>query len=277
MNRSIQRLATVLGTVLILSLALAAPALAAPPTNDTYAGREAVTLPDTVSQDTSEATTDADDDELNADCGAPAMDASVWFEYTAAADGFVVVDVSSSDYSAGVFVATGAPGSFEIQACAPGAAAFEAVTGTVYSIIAIDDQSDGGGNGGNLEMNVAVAPPPPEVSITVDPTGRFNSKSGSATISGTVTCSDAPIDFSEIDVEVHQSVGRLRINGFGFIEGFACDGTTQPWSAEVFGENGIFKGGKAATVSFAFACGIFECGVGFDESVVQLKGGTKKN
>ena len=270
-----KRYASAIAIFMILSLALAAPVLAAPPTNDTYPGSEPIALGDSVSQDTSEATTDADDTELNAECGAPAMDASVWYEYTAAADGFVVVDVSASDYSAGVFVATGAPGSFEIQACAPGAAIFEAFAGTVYSVIAIDDQSDGGGNGGTLEMNVEEAPPPPEISMTVDPTGRFNQKSGSATISGTVTCSDAPIEFSEIDVEVHQSVGRLRINGFGFIEGFACDGSTQAWSAEVFGENGIFKGGKAATVTFAFACGEFLCGVGFDESVVQLKG--KKN
>ena len=59
----------------------------------------------------------------------------------------------------------------------------------------------------------------------------------------------------------------IFINGFGFIEGFTCDGTVQPWSAEVFGDNGIFKGGKALTVTFAFACGQFFCGEGFDERV----------
>ena len=112
------------------------------------------------------------------------------------------------------------------------------------------------------------------MSVTLNPTGQFN-HDGSATISGTVTCSDAPVEFTFIDIFVQQAVGRIRINGFGFIEGFACDGTTQPWSADVFGDNGIFKGGKALTVSFGVACGEFLCGEGFDERVVQLKG--KKN
>lgn len=39
----------------------------------------------------------------------------------------------------------------------------------------------------------------------------------------------------------------------------------------VFSDNGLFKGGKAATVSVAFACGPFFCGDGFAEARVQLK------
>jgi Family of unknown function (DUF6299) len=266
-----KHVATLSGILLILSLALAAPVLAAPPTNDVYAGREAIAIGADLTVDTSEATTDADDDELNVTCEAPAMDASVWYEFTATADGFVAIDVSQSDYSAGVFVALGSPGSFEVQACAPGATVFEAVAGETYVIVAMDDQEDGAGNGGSLRLQVAEVPPPPEVSVTLDPSGRFN-RDGSATISGTVTCSDAPVEFTFVDVFVQQAVGRIRISGFGFIEGFTCDGSTQSWSADVFGENGIFKGGKALTVSFGVACGEFLCGEGFEERVVQLKG-----
>ena len=264
-------LAMLVGILMILSLAVAGPVAAAAPTNDVYAGREPIALGDVVTADTSEATTDADDEELNIPCGAPAMDASVWYEFTAAADGWVVLDVSQSDYSAWVFVALGSPGSFEVLACGPGATIFEATAGETYAVLAMDDQSDGGGNGGSLQLEVAAAPPPPEVSITLNATGRFN-KDGSATISGTVTCSEAPVDFTYIDIFVQQSVGRVRINGYGFIEGFTCDGTTQPWSADVFGDNGIFKGGKALSVSFGVACGEFLCGEGFDEKIVQLKG-----
>ena len=72
-------------------------------------------------------------------CGAPATDASVWYTLTGADNG-VVVDVSSSDYSAGVIVATGSPGSFELETCGPGAVAFFASSGTTYSILAFDDQ-----------------------------------------------------------------------------------------------------------------------------------------
>ena len=132
-----------------------------------------------------------------------------------------------------------------------------------------DDQLDGTGTGGDLVINVAEAPPPPELSLVVNPRGVFNSHTGSATIRGTVTCS-GEAEFSFIDVFVRQKTGRLFIDGEGFIEGFTCDGTTQAWAVEVFGFNGVFKGGRTATVTFAVACGIFECGVGFDESVVML-------
>lgn len=268
-----KRLTILVSLLMIVSLTAAAPALAAAPANDVYAGRAAIAVGDSLTLDTTEATTDADDTEMNEFCGAPAMDASVWYELTADADGFIAVDVRGSDYSAGVFVATGSPGSFEVLACGPGAAAFEAVAGEVYAVLAIDDQSDGAGNGGSLDIQVAEIPPPPEVTLTVNKSGRFNSKTGSATISGTVTCTGGPAEFSFIEVSVRQLVGRFFIDGFGGIEGFECDGTSQAWSAEVFAFNGIFKGGKALTATFAFACGEFLCGEGFEERVIQLKGG----
>jgi hypothetical protein len=268
-----KRLAILTSVLMIVSLGLAAPVLAAAPANDLYSGREAISVGFSATVDTSEATTDADDVEINAECGAPSTDASVWYELTATADAFIGVDVSASNYPAGVLVATGGPGSFQIQACGPGATAFAAVAGETYAILAIDDQSDGGGNGGSLQIQVAELPPPPDVHVTLNKTGRFNSKTGSATISGTVTCTGGPVDFSFIDISVRQVVGRVFIDGFGSIEGFTCDGTTQTWSAEVFGSNGTFRGGKALTVTFAVACGTFLCGLDFQERVVQLKGG----
>jgi hypothetical protein len=66
-------------------------------------------------------------------------------------------------------------------------------------------------------------------------------------------------------------VGRFIIHGSGGSE-VVCDGTMQTWTAEVLPENGKFAGGKAATVTLATACGAFECGIGFDELTVQLRG-----
>ena len=43
-----------------------------------------------------------------------------------------------------------------------------------------------------------------------------------------------------------------------------------PWSAQVFSNNGLFRGGKAASVAFGFACGVFDCSVGYAEQTVQL-------
>jgi hypothetical protein len=267
-----KRIAILVSTLLIATLAAAAPALAAAPSNDVIGGAIAVSDGYNATLDTTQATTDANDAELNAQCGAPKTDASVWYTLTAAADGFFAVDVSGSNYSAGVIVASGSPGSFVVESCGPGATAFAATSGVTYSILAFDDQGDGAGNGGNLVINVAAIPPPPQVTLTVNKTGRFNSKTGTATISGTITCTGGPADFTEIDVSVRQTVGRIFIDGFGAIGGFTCDGTLQKWSTEVFGFNGLFKGGKALTVTFAIACGPFLCGVDFNQRVVQLKG-----
>src|SRR6478735_5709181 len=104
----------------------AGAALAAAPGNDVSGGALAIgALPYSTTLDTTQATTDADDAELNPpECGAPATDASVWFTFTAAADGFVVADVSGSDYSAGASAGEGTPGSLTWLGCGPGGTAF---------------------------------------------------------------------------------------------------------------------------------------------------------
>ena len=55
-----------------------------------------------------------------------------------------------------------------------------------------------------------------------------------------MTCTGSA-DFSFIDVTARQKVGRLFIDGEGFIEGFACDGSTQAWSAEISRSTGSSK------------------------------------
>lgn len=250
-------------------LGVAGPASAAPPANDVYAGRVVIgAVPFSVTQDTSKATTDATDAELNPpDCGAPATDASVWYEVTADSDGGLAADVSESSYSAGVLVATGSPGAFSFVTCGPGAVAWSTTAGETYILLVIDDQLDGGGNGGTMTLNVEEIPPPPEIDITVNPRARFTS-TGSAILRGQVTCV-GEADFAFIEAQLTQRVGRLKINGFGGME-ITCDGTTRPWSLEIIADNGIFRGGKAASVTFAAACGFFDCGVDFEERTVRL-------
>lgn len=264
-----KRYAILVSLVIASSLAFAAPVLAAPPSNDTYAGATVIgSIPFSASLDTTEATTDADDAEANLQCGAPVTDASVWYQFTAAADGGLVVDVSSSDYPAGVIVVTGSPGSFSIVTCGPGAVAFQTFAGETYSILVFDDTA-GGANGGTLIINVEDIPPPPVVDVTVDPTGTFDAQTGSATITGTVTCTGTA-DFAYMEVQLRQTVGRFTVSGYGFID-FACDGTTQPWSIVVLPDNGLFKGGRSVAVTFAVACGIFACGEDFEEAIVRLR------
>jgi hypothetical protein len=251
--------------------ASAASALAAVPGNDTFAGATPVAIGFTENLDTTQATTDGDDAQLNGSCGAPATDASVWYSLTGTDSG-VVVDVSQSSYSAGILIGTGTQGNLTTVACGPGTVGFFASAGTTYYVLAIDDQQDGGGNGGLLKISFNPAPPPPTVSISVNPVGKFNSHDGTATVSGTYSCGNA--DFIDVQVLASQNVGRFTIQGFGeFFDFGTCDGAPRTWSAVVVGQNGRFGGGKAMTITFAFACGTFECAQGFAEQTVQLKGG----
>lgn len=260
------RVAVALGLAMLVGLLAAPVALAAAPGNDTWAGRTVVAgLPFSETLDTTEATTDPDDAEANVVCGAPATDASVWYELTSDIDQGVLVDVSGSDYTAGVLVVTGQPGSFAIEACGPGEVGFFAAAGVAYSIMAIDDQDDGGGNGGLLSISIDAAPLP-TFDVTVDRRGSFH-KDGSATIRGTITCTNA--DFAEIFVELSQRVGRRTINGVGFTA-LECDGSEQAWSLDVFAENGLFRGGRAASLTGVFGCGAF-CGEAFVEQTVRLR------
>jgi hypothetical protein len=179
----------------------------------------------------------------------------------------VSVDVSASNYSAGVIVVTGSPGSFALVTCGPGSVAFSASAGVTYYFLAFDD-TPSGTNGGTLQISVTEAALP-EAAVTVDPTGIVNSHTGVVTVSGTFTCANA--DFAFVDVSVTQRVGRFTITGFG--EAFAdpCDGQSHPWSADVTGSNGRFAGGKATVDAFMFACGAVECATAEAIQTIRLR------
>jgi hypothetical protein len=243
--------------ILAVALLVAAPAAAAPPANDTFAGAVTISaLPFNATVDTTQATTDAADVNANANCGAPATEASVWYAFTPATADTVAVDVSASDYSAGVIVVTGSPGSFQLVTCGPGSVAFSTTPGVTYYLLAFDD-TPGPPNGGTLQIGVSEVQPP-EAAVTVDPMGLKDQQTGVVTVSGTFTCANA--DFgSFVDVTVSQQVGRFTISGFGEALAEPCDGQSHPWSVDVTGSNGKFSGGKASVDAFMFSCGPFEC------------------
>jgi len=274
MHRAVRTSPRVGLAALFASALLPVAVLAAAPSNDTFAGATAATVGFSETLDTTEATTDADDAQLNSSCGAPATDASVWYSI-AGTDQNVLVDVSQSDYSAGVLVGVGSEGALTTVACGPQAVAFFAEAGTTYYILAIDDQQNGDGlNGGSLSISFSSVATPTLDAFTVNRTGTVNTKTGVATISGTFACSGG--DFLEVDVEASQPVGRFTIRGFGsFVADGVCDGTSRPWRADVVPDNGKFAGGKAMTANFATACGPLECADGYLEVSVMLRG-TKK-
>lgn len=264
--------------IALLPLAfMSGTALAAAPSNDTFPGATAVTIGFSQVLDTTQATTDSDDTQLNASCGAPATAASVWYAFTTVSDVGVVVDASQSNYSAGILVGKGTRGNLELLECGPSTVFFNATAGTTYYVLAFDDQGDGGGNGGSLRISFTQAPPPPTVDITVNRYGTVDAHTGIATLTGTYTCNNG----STLDafVDASQKVGSGRnatIVGSGsFSVSGTCDGAAHTWSATVVPDSGKFAGGKSMSVTFAFACGAVQCTDGFTEQTVQLRGGHK--
>jgi hypothetical protein len=257
-------------------LAGVAPAWAVAPPNDDFDNATVVAepLPFTDSVSTVDATTAADDP----DCFGNSH--TVWYTYTPSVDGFVNANTFGSDYDTTLSVYTGTRGALTQVACdddtgdsVQSSVTWEIVAGTSYHLMA---GSFDGSPGGTLSLTVQESgppPPAPTVDVTVAPRGTFDSKTGVATLHGTFTCTNA--DFVDIFGEVTQSVGRVAtIRGFFevFDEG-TCDGSSHSWTADVSPESGKFKGGKALTVAFSFACGAFECAEGFTEQTVRLSGG----
>jgi hypothetical protein len=215
--------------------------------------------------DVSQATTDSNDLELNAQCGAPAIQNSIWYKYTATGtEGAIVADVSQSDYSSGVIIAEGGPGNWTVNSCGPGATGTPVSAGTTYYLLAFNDTP--GQTGGFIRINVQ-AEQLPTVSVTVNPTGKVD-KFGNADIGGTLTCTNA--NSTQIQTSLTQAVGRFSIQGTGFTGSNTCDGTVQPWSAQVVPSNGKFAGGKSATFTFASSCGNFFCSSSFRSQTVKL-------
>jgi hypothetical protein len=267
----VARLAIALLATPLLLMLHAETASAAPPSNDTFAGARPVTLGFSEELDTSEATTDSDDAQLSNGCTA-ATDASVWYTFTSPVDAQVSVFIFGSSYDAEVVVGVGTQGNLEQVACGHGVT-FLADGGVTYYVLVVDDQTDGGGNGGTLRIAFTGAPTPTG-GVTANPVGRFDAPTGVATITGTYTCTAA--DSILVSGFLQQDRGRFTVVGsFNFVDEGTCDGTTRDWSIDVVPENGTFSGGKASAIVFVTVCGPFQCFGETAEQTVQLRGGPK--
>jgi hypothetical protein len=259
-------LSAAVGAVLVAGLVGASPALAAAPANDTAGGAVDIqSLPFSATVDVSQATTDADDAALNAQCGAPVTNNSVWYTFTpgSGVEG-IVVNVSDSDFSAGALIAEpDGAGGWVVDACGPGATGTPVVEGVTYRILAFSDTP--GAPAETLQISVDTATVP-AVELTVNPKGKVD-RQGNALISGTYTCSGG--DFFSLSSSLKQSVGRFAVLGDGYYDG-DCDGSSHPWSAFVVPYNGKFAGGKAASFTYAFSCGVISCVDTYQEQFVKL-------
>lgn len=263
----------------MLSLARPGSAQAAPPPNDLFSGAASVT--DGFSQvlNTTQATTDANDNQLNGQvCHFPYTDASVWYAVTVATDTILTVDVSGSNYSAGVMVGVGTEGNLQEWVCGIEMVNLPALAGTTYYVLVFDYQSDGGGNGGTLDISIAEAQPP-TLELTVDPTGTFDAQTGVATLTGTYTCEHATSLslFATATQQVGQGRGAAVQGSGGFDNEFVvCDGLPHPWSTTTTPSSGRFAGGELLTETSASVCANFVgCVSSFVDQAVHLHGGKK--
>jgi len=169
-------------------------------------------LPYSDTQDTTEATVDADDASLGTVCPVDptlTFSNSVWYAYTPSADQTLQIDTSGSSYSVAGAVVTGTPGAFSAVACFISGTIVALTAGTTYYI---DLLQFGAGSGGTLQLSISEAIIP-TAELTVDRSGRF-SKAGTATLTGTASCSAGASAF--LGATLTQSVGRICDN-YGLI------------------------------------------------------------
>ncbi|XYI02337.1 hypothetical protein ACMHYB_22290 [Sorangium sp. So ce1128] len=252
-------------TFAILLLFPAGAAYAAPVNDDITSATVVPELPFTDTIDTSDATTAPGDP----DCAGNGH--TVWYEFTSTSDANVFVEANTfgSDYDTTVSVYTGDVDALAQIACNDDVAglqsrvAFEATAGTTYFIMV---GSYGIAPGGNLVFTMDFAPPPLDIELTIDGQGSFDPASGTAVVSGTVTCS-RPISSVDIFGELLERAGHLAIRGF-FSTNVPCDGET-PWSATAISDYAYFKGGQATVTATAQA---FDPEAGeFDQDVEQAR------
>jgi hypothetical protein len=254
--RHVRRSGVLVATVALLALT-ATPVAAAAPDNDLPVGATVVdtsALPQVFDQDTTEATVTTDD----VGCGAGGVDAaSVWYQITPSEDVFLLVSAVGSDYLVGINLFAGTAESDGLIDCGDVFIGLAAQAGTTYYVMLADVEGEAP-LGGSLHLEVSLLPPPIELSLTVEPAGSVDTRTGLATLRGTVSC-NVPDASAEITVVLTQTSGRFTIHGAGQSETL-CTDTPTPWSVEVNGDNGKFGGGKVSAVVEAFACDPFSCG-----------------
>jgi hypothetical protein len=230
---------------------VAAPATAAAPANDEPAGAVQLHLGARVEQDTTAATTNEQDAALNASCGAPATNASVWYTYSPSVDRSVVLDMTESDYSGGFLVFRGTPTADSLVTCGPGIVGLRARAGETYYIMVISDTET---NGGNLVLTLKRAVVP---RVRMSLAGRavvFHG--GAARIHGSYRCSRS--DSAYLSARLFQRAGRLKIEARTDQE-VQCDGSRHRWSARLVSPVGTYAAGHARARATITACGTVVC------------------
>jgi hypothetical protein len=236
-----------------------------PPPNDDFNSPTVIpSMPFTVSQNVTNATTAPDDPFC------VGRTQTVWFSFTPSQNMRLEANTFGSNYDTTLSVYTGARGGLTQLACNDDSNSlqsrvrFDAVAGTTYFFM-VSSFSSFPVSSANLTFNLVPAPPALAITPSVTQFGAVDPSTGAATISGFVSCTQPA--FVTISGQLKQSHGGTPLSGF-FSAFVPCNGTT-PWSAAIqttvslfHGRSAdLFTGGKAdvtATASaFDFENGVF--------------------
>jgi hypothetical protein len=148
--------------------------------------------------------------------------------------------------------------------CAPASGSFFPVGTTTVNCRAEDES----GNVATGSFLVHVVPPL-QFGLAVTKTGSVNTKTGVATISGTLTCSrEIYVDLSGTVKQLFAK--RVYITG-SFYLNVDCKAPSTKWSVSVTGDNGRFGAGAVTAAVNAYGCEL-SCHSGSATETVRLTG-----
>jgi hypothetical protein len=225
------------GGQLNFTVSLAPP----PPPNDDFDNATVIsTVPYSNTEDTSDATSAVDDPNCFT---LPGSDPTVWYKFTPSQSLRYNINTNASSYPTAVSVYTGTRGNLSQLTCTFGSAQFSATAGQTYYI---EVGSVAGAEGGTLVFSLDVAF---NMQLALGSTGSVISRTGTATVSGSVTCTKA--NTVNVSGDLKQTIGRLIVHG-SYSTSVPCSGDTS-WKATVTGDNGLFAAGKATISATAQA------------------------
>ena len=214
-----------------------------PPPNDDFNSPTVIpSMPFTVSQDVTNATTALDDPFC------VGRTQTVWFSFTPTINMRLEANTFGSNYDTTLSVYTGARGALTQLACnddsngsVQSRVRFDAVAGTTYFFM-VSSFSFFPVSSANLTFNLVPAPPPLAIAPSVTQFGSVDPTTGAATISGFVSCTQPA--FVTISGQLKQMHGGTPLSGF-FSAFVPCNGTT-PWTANIQTTVTLFHGRSAA-------------------------------
>jgi hypothetical protein len=182
---------------------------------------------------------------------------------------------TTSDYGAWMIVVyPNQDGSMTAGPCGPDEITVPQGDGQTAYILVVGTAD---GSGGGLTFSSRQNLPPPQIDVTVDPTGSVTTRAGVATVRGTFTCTYASTVGVSVD-ELTQTVGRFNITGSAMSDAGTyadpCDGEPHPWTATVSSANGKFAGGRATITVSAWAYNRYgDIANDYLTQVIQLRAG----